>query len=99
MRSKHREPGERTASKECVDRCRNHAVIIVNPCTYCIVLCCIILYCIVSFFIVLHLSVLYCIVSYCILLYCIVFIHFYSASLSMSYLEALPTTVLILRRS
>ena len=32
-------------------------------------------------------------------LYCIVFIHFYSASLSMSHSEALPTTALILCQS
>jgi len=34
-----------------------------------------------------------------IVLYCIIFIHFYSTSLSMSRLEALPTTELILCRS
>jgi len=39
------------------------------------------------------------IVLYCIAFYCILFINFYSASLSMSHSEALPTTALTLRRS
>src|SRR6218665_1060891 len=43
-------------------------------------------------------SPVYCIVLYCIVLYCIVFIHFYSASHSMSLSVALPTTVITLCR-